>query len=450
MIQPMRYSYKVDDRKRIHAGGAWASRTTASLYIDDKKISDQGIQPLDIIGRDLFTVGTSILTADRLSLRRPEGSREAERELRWQRQIDLDVAIEDPPRWRAYRGQLESWLQLLTDDVWSLTFSQARASYRQTEMFSTPPSKNSEVALFSGGLDSSAGMYVRSLRKKCPFIAVSVYGDNRRHKTQQDVLTLLRRLGVDVRSVALVHQVRSDPNYPPLESTQRSRAVAYLFLGAAVARACSLDHLASYEAGPGALNLPMNEAQIASQNTRATHPETLRQCELILRGILDRPGFKLDLPFLLETKGEVCAAAGQTSLLDLARLSCSCDEGESHKPGILHCGFCTSCLMRRVALQRALGPGDPTIYRPEPTGSHGVYDVEAFRFQALTLYDAAQEYRKLLVLDPLIRRVVPYLREQGKDESVAEQQICDLLRRYASESLKWLESRPFKSTGVAS
>jgi hypothetical protein len=107
-----------------------------------------------------------------------------------------------------------------------------------------------------------------------------------------------------------------------------------------------------YENGIGAINLPFSNAQLGSQNSRATHPIALKKIEQFLTVLLEQD-FSLRLPYLYSTKGQVCRELRRSRLADLAVQSISCDSFSFRSSGPEQCGICTSCILRRQALWTA-------------------------------------------------------------------------------------------------
>jgi hypothetical protein len=99
------------------------------------------------------------------------------------------------------------------------------------------------------------------------FIAVSAVGNEVRRQAQATARKTLLDLGVPVTAVSVVHQLRRDANRTrrSMESTQRTRGLLFLAMGAAVASAIGNERFHVYETGIGALNVPTSAAQIASQ-----------------------------------------------------------------------------------------------------------------------------------------------------------------------------------------
>lgn len=306
------------------------------------------------ITRDLLQVATAVHHVDRLSLRNAHGNEDAQHD--WLRQIDLEVSVAEPGHWNGVRPALEKFLHWLTDDQWNLTFTRSQIWMpRQLDWHSERLVDAEEVALFSGGLDSVAGAYTRIQERGRPLYLLSSLGTSVREHFLKNARRVLELRSLQHRWIGFRHQLRAHGGPHPLDTTNRTRGFLFLGAAAAVADVLGLGTVTTYECGVGALNLPMNAAQIGAQNTHAMHPYTMMQLECILEGVLEKK-LRLEAPFLLSTKGELCRRAG-AALEALACASNSCDETERNKSDLNdHCGVCTSCLLRRASVHSVLGP----------------------------------------------------------------------------------------------
>ena len=155
----------------------------------------------------------------RIACRRGGATRgpRAARALGWQRTIELTIAVEAPDRCDAITSRLATLLRFMTDDHWDLRFSVALRPSIQQILPRPEPVQPSEIALFSGGLDSVVGLYARALRGSSDFLAVSACGNEIRGRAQGKALHGLRSLGVrrqpsQARSPASSHRPRSCSN----------------------------------------------------------------------------------------------------------------------------------------------------------------------------------------------------------------------------------------------
>ncbi len=434
---PREYKYFVDSAMHIHSsdGGNWTA--SGSMLLDGVRKSS-ALGPFTTCERDLLRVMASILAADRLSPRRNVGLRRSSRNLAWQRAIRLRVAVEDPKRWNGQVGFLARLLYFMTDDTWELSFSAAARPALQESLPHAGTKRPAEIALFSGGLDSVAGLFVRSRAQGGTFLAVSACGNDVRGRAQTAALRGLCALGVRAHSLKLAHQLRdTNRSRARMEASQRSRGLLFLAMGAVTASHHAMPTFSVYETGVGGINLPMSSAQVGAQGTRAMHPRTLALFDDLLTSVLDRP-VRVVAPFYLLTKGELCRAAG-TTIAILASLTMSCDEGEGHKPHAMeHCGVCTSCVFRRISLFSAGLRSDRTGYRDLVMRRHGNYELRAFEGHAAQLH-SCQTFADLVAISPEARFASRLPLESVMTRADSEKHVVAMYQRYAREISSFLE-----------
>lgn len=431
----LEYGYRVDRNGCIVGDGDGLWTPEGFIHLEGDPHS--WLEPFDRAERDLLRVAAAVHDTDRLSRRRTRGARDLSRELAWQRKIRLQVAVEDLPRWMAQVQRLEKLLRFLTDDQWQLSFQDAgKGAPQQLPLLKEELGENPIVALFSGGLDSVVGLASNAPEHRT-VVAVSACGTVVKSSSQRNALSAVEPLGIQARWIKFEHQLRGTAGKNGQDSSQRSRGFFFLSLAAAVASTLRSTEIFTYETGVGCINLPLTEAQVGAQATKSLHPRTLMEFEALLGQVLGKQ-MSVQVPFMLHTKAELCRRAG-ARLKDLATVAMSCDEGEGHKlDSMEHCGTCSSCLFRRIALHAALRSEDPTGYRARnATG----YEFEAMDLQALRLSSASRSFVELLPLDPNLRSAIPFLARWGMSEEVAKEQLCDLYRRYSAEALAFFRAQ---------
>lgn len=394
------------------------------------------LEPFSGVGRELVLVASTIRQVDRLVRR----SRSAA-DTCWGRELTLSLPVSSPTRWGRASGELAELLHWLTDDVWTLEFVRnSDAPAVQQNLFDERPvPKAKAIALFSGGLDSVAGADVWLGRTE-PTYLFSVSGDNVHAKHARAAGELIERRHAGRTSLlAATHQLRKAQVF---ERSQRTRGFFFFSLAAAAAEALGLRRLVTFEAGVGAMNLPMNAAQTEAENTRAMHPRTLLLLKSFFSRLFDSE-FSVEAPFLFMTKGEPCKAV-PGSLSQLARAAYSCDEPQARKPNPFeHCGFCTSCLFRRSALFAAMGRRDPTAYRESPSESRHAYEREAFRDQAIR-FTAWKTAREVLSYSPDVRYALRFARQSPEHRDATEEDLVRLFNQHGAEAISML-SQPNSS-----
>lgn len=336
--------------------------TPVRYFLNDQYLLSTG-ERISTVVADLLDVACSIMYADR-KYRRSRQKDSWTQSLGWMRTFNLTLGVREPDRWNdpVTKRALEQLLGWLTEDTWHLTFAlQPNPVRRPSDVQSALPFRATpgRVVLFSGGLDSLAG--VAALLQddpESPIYLMSAAAP--RMDTPEKIAVKIRENYPRVDHVPfpfhLVHTNRHDQRAD--DSSQRARGFLFFAFAAAVAVSSGSSTIIGCENGVGAINLPMNWCQLGTQNTRAMHPRTLLEMQTFL-ALIGLPALRLELPFLWKTKGELCRYLDETPLRDLTRMTVSCDNFPDHTVPRraadveIHCGECTSCLLRRLAVANA-------------------------------------------------------------------------------------------------
>jgi hypothetical protein len=237
--------------------------------------------------------------------------------------------------------------------------------------------------------------------------------------------------------------------YNQNEPSQRVRGFLFNVIGSAAAALAGCSKVVVSENGVGSINLPISDAQLGSQSTRATHPLALQKIEGFLRSIGVEVG--ISLPNLFLTKGQMCRQLKDSPFASLAARSISCDGFPPRVVGPEQCGVCTSCLLSRQALWSAfLDDGtsvEPRRYR---------YDVIR-GMDEIPSRDLAPLWDMLIQVDRLERAVLssspwqslsidfPELREvqeaigEGRPSAAKAEIQRDLVGLYRNYCAEWRE-----------
>lgn len=297
---------------------------------------------------DLMEIAASIHAIDRLAPRPPD--RRRPEESMWTRSLWAEIPVREPDRWRQQAPRLVRLLHWLTDDHWDLEFCQLRLGtgaldVQQGFLFETVPSGASPV-LFSGGLDSAAGLAAQLVHEDA--VAVSVHTNGWMWQVQRRVLAALNQAS-SRHCMPLRYRISVSSG---TETSQRSRGFLFLAAGVATAWAVRQDQLRVFENGIGAINLPYLRSQQGSQASKSAHPATLASVQELATAVSGR-SFLIEAPAMMMTKAELVRLAPLATRKAL-ELTVSCDAGFSarvpeHRP----CGACTSCLLRCQSLNAA-------------------------------------------------------------------------------------------------
>ena len=301
---------------------------------------------------DLLRIASSIYVVDRLVRRRQKDQHK-----HWSRSLHATIGVIEPDLWSSdeVRETLTDTVEFLSDDTWDFKFVHDDKRVKkevQRPLFPVPT--DARVALYSGGLDSAAGLGNRIMQDPSRHVLpVTVWHQPIQRKIVATQFKLFQQHG-DIRITPLL--VKSAMKWSPEmkarfrdEPTQRSRAFLFLAAGAVAAAMVGGIAVELYESGVGAINLPLMSGMVGSRTTRSTHPAFLRRMSELIRLVVERP-IAFELPFFHQTKGQVVRSAKDSGLHDLAESTVSCVHYPLRESGHKQCGFCPACIFRRQSL----------------------------------------------------------------------------------------------------
>lgn len=329
-------------------------------FINDIRIADRFGHTLSPLLADWIDVALACYLADRLATRGV--GRNGQPGSHWSRVLRLTVPVREVDHWKCkeVQSELAHVLRFLTEDAWSFDFVPRTGLLRVAEsqgfLFGSESGDGVRICLYSGGLDSFAGA-AQMLRKKPThrYVFISGITNVRQQAAQRNQIGVLQAStpGTIYHLVvpyglrwarAHVHRVE--------EASQRTRGFLFLTLGGVSAIAAHASELHFSENGIGAINLPYDGTQIGAYNSRATNPIALLYMERFIRALTGQTvGIKNE--FLFSTKAEMCAHEAVKDLRDRVCLTFSCDGFPVRTKNKAQCGSCTSCLLRRQALECA-------------------------------------------------------------------------------------------------
>jgi len=355
-------------------------------------------ESLNPLAADLARVGAYVYAADRLVTRGGEVDVFGEK---WSRSFTFVVPVSDDHLWQSapVRVALQDALAFVSEDRYEFRFVKGPALGRgEAALFRDDRFLQTDsVALFSGGLDSLAGVVFDFVHDGRRPVLVSHYGPTVTSRGQK---LLVDSLGKRFREW--------DPPHAPVwinfieprqqEYTQRSRSFLYLSLAAAVAHQLGKREVSVYENGIVSINLPISAETVGARLTRTTHPEFVRRMRLFLEALLDTP-VQIRTPFAWLTKKDVAVLLADAGSADLIAGTTSCGRTFMKTKIEPQCGVCSQCLDRRVALEAARLQDHDTNYRYDMYTSPLGEVEEKARAKAMAL-GFAQMYTKMANLTP--------------------------------------------------
>jgi hypothetical protein len=136
------------------------------------------------------------------------------------------------------------------------------------------------------------------------------------------------------------------------EPSQRTRSFWYAALGTVVASSIEAAGVRFFENGVVSLNLPVAGEALRARASRTTHPEALRGFARLFSLVLERE-LIFDNPFLLKTKADIVSTIVDHGAGHLIGLTVSCAHPMFKSKSQQHCGMCSQCIDRRLAIVAA-------------------------------------------------------------------------------------------------
>lgn len=305
---------------------------------------------------DLLQAARTAYVADKKSLRDAAADR-------WTRTIHVHVPAFAPRVWEGLAAeQLGELLQTLTADRWEITFRPTTSPTWGRQGRVIDDWQATEVALFSGGLDSTAFAADLASRPGGDLLLLMFYDPPTRSRQEE----VFRKIS-DISKRTIHRRIAAQMVHGrPLELSSRSRGLLYIATAVYLAAAHGVSRVLLPENGQLAVNLPLTQSRPAACSTRSAHPRSLdllNQLIITLGG-----GVTVMNPLRERTKGEVCdlaLEAGLTSKTLYSTVSCSHPPHNRNARLPFHCGYCYACLVRRSGLRHALGTDD-TSYQYDP------------------------------------------------------------------------------------
>lgn len=275
------------------------------------------------------------------------------------RTFDLVCAVHDLEFWSQSPISLiiSNVLQFLTDEDWRVSFEpispRAHENGYQHPLVLPKHYQPTRVALYSGGLDSAAGLANRLIEATHRYVLVTVGHQSwLRKKAGEQLGTLQSALG----TAPLLHSTvvtalkgGGKIRMRDQEGAQRTRSLLFASCAIAVATAFEIDEIEIFENGVGSINFPLMTGMLTGGlATRGSHPTFLQQMSALASAI-NQSSIRFALPFAMMTKAQMLAPLRGQGLALWAQRSRSCVHSSWRIAGKSHCGVCPACIERRQA-----------------------------------------------------------------------------------------------------
>lgn len=471
VIRPNEYRFDFTQAKKVL--GATLSHNSLNLinvsfgnfFMGDGTITSSFGQILEPLQADLMDISLFAYLADRLSLRRKRAN--PQRQLLWARKLQLKIPVRCLSIWGQEENHrlLEELLHYFTEDEWRIEFTarqlEKRGSEIQSSLFPQSAPSQLRVALFSGGLDSFAGVTQQLFDLPSHyFVLVSGVTNPRQGDSQRKQIDAIKTLAPNrAMHVPVEFGIRHETEHAE-ERSQRTRGFLFMSIGAVTAINIGTNELYIYENGVGAINLPYDGSQLGTANTRAVHPIALSRMSKFISQIFNTK-FHIENPFIFKTKSEMCAQLKVDELGRYIQLTFSCDSFPIREKGKPQCGSCTSCLLRRLSLESAglsrhdssSGYINDLLARPTNLSADKLRPLFAMEWQAQKLklcLENTESWKAVTKEFPTLMDIVAELcLSDAGDPEVMRSNLLQLYTRYVREWTSFSARKSLSGQAIA-
>jgi REase_DpnII-MboI len=318
--------------------------------------------------KDLLELAGYVYAADRLTKRGTPNSVEYHS---WSRSFNFIIKVRDFEFWnnQTIKNQLNIALCFLSGDMhFDFTFEKGGKDVGQLSVFDKEgvvldKKDNSSVALFSGGLDSLAGVleYLETTNNNLILIS---------HRSNNPGITQLQDGVFKLLQKDYEGRIQYYPFYCNLkgeravEETQRTRIFLYTTIAYALSSLASKDEILVYENGMTSINFYKRQDLINARASRTTHPKALKLLEDFYSSVGETRKY-IRHPFLFNTKTDIFLKIKKFNKTRYLNSTISCTKtflSFENNSQATHCGGCSQCIDRRFAAFASNCEDEDAIY----------------------------------------------------------------------------------------
>jgi 7-cyano-7-deazaguanine synthase in queuosine biosynthesis len=357
-------------------------KTTRRMSISAQAMLQDLLACVDDRAVDFICIAAGAYAIDRIHRRQSDIKNE-----NGLRTISVCFHVADPSYWSqtVVADQLADILNFLSGDLWLISFARHQRpaqEFRQGIFDFSSSWRPNRLALYSGGLDSAAGLACALMDGHRDLLLLTAGHQSAIRRRAIDQVQTLKRALPDASSIShasFVLGLEGAGRIRDQETTQRSRGFLFCASGAVLAAACGIESIDIYENGHGAINLPLIGGGLSHGFcTRGAHPTFLKMMAELATGALDRV-VRFALPYIGVTKASMLTRLSRASALsDWAQQSRSCVHTSWRELGITHCGYCPACIERHQAIEGS-GAVDRTAYSKPLWERANALDDDYFR-----------------------------------------------------------------------
>lgn len=350
--------------------------------------------------RDFIEIASVINYADRYCLR---GKRE-----NWCRNIDIEIPLRNPQKFKEIKGDLELCLNILGGD--NVSFNVIKMDEGIVD--DIPPRERkrkkedqklldrlTDIVLISGGQDSSIAAHEYLQNERVPyFVRINTHDKanpkdllKKINKKRDPMLYLNQECKKLDGSAFNTESVNK-------ETSQRLRSFYFLSVATSIAATTNISEININENGIMAIHLPLDVSRSSTFSTRTAYPPYLLLFSKIVQKWLGIVDFKVNNKWVLKTKNEVIVNGKRFQLEEVISDAISCahaakvqNTAKLHREKSsylesngedLHCGYCFPCILRRISMTEADLEDKDVKYLMNPFGDM-IVDAESAKFDFL-------------------------------------------------------------------
>ncbi len=315
---------------------------------------------------DLLELAAYVYCADRSVSRGPKDAVEYHK---WSRSFHFHVKVRDFDFWKQPKivRTLNEALSFLSGDrEFNFSFqpghSTPPADLFDREEFALQAKTNAQISLFSGGLDSLAGVSELLANSTDSLFLISHRsGQPGTARTQEQLVKALVEAFPNRIQHYKFHCGLTGPR--AAEETQRTRMFLYSSIAASLCAALSKQKFSIFENGITSLNFIRRQDLMNGRATRTTHPKTIHLLQQLFSEVIGRK-LTIETPFFWKTKADLLESLGKSNQRHLIPSAVSCSKTFLKLEQASHCGGCSQCIDRRIATYAAglAETDEPDVY----------------------------------------------------------------------------------------
>ena len=280
----------------------------------------------------------------------------------WQRNLTFHIPVRDIAFWkqREISQALSNVLNFMSGERFCFRFYESINPVTQIEQyfeFDDDPLQPDNIVLYSGGLDSFAGVLEQIGNGNKKLALVSHHSANTSKKGQEELLNELRLKNNDCQlqhiAVRVVNKKPEGKTYKEVkEYTQRTRSFLFASLAALVSKLYKKSDFYFYENGVISFNVALSMDIQGSRATRTTHPRVIAGFKSLFQHVFNQDEIIIHHPYLWLTKTDVARKLVIYKAEELVKYTRSCTRIRNVRNN-KHCGVCSQCIDRRFAILAA-------------------------------------------------------------------------------------------------